>query len=67
MMPAYKIIRTASSLHDLELAVNLNTDYEPEGGPFRDHETREWCQAMKLRGAVAENGEVRLKEPRRGK
>ncbi len=65
MTPAYKIIRTASTLHDLVTAVNLNADYEPAGGPFRDEESREWCQALVLRRAPMENGEVRLRETKK--
>lgn len=68
MTPGYKIVRTASSLHDLQITVNLNgADYEPVGGPFRSEETREWCQAMRLKGAATENGEVRLRETRQKK
>ncbi len=65
MTPAYKIIRTASTLHDLVTAVNLNADYEPTGGPFRDEESREWCQALVLRRIPVENGEVRLRETKK--
>ncbi len=65
MTPAYKIIRTASTLHDLQTAVNLNADYEPAGGPFRDEESREWCQALVLRRIPVENGEVRLRETKK--
>ncbi len=64
MTPAYKIIHTHATLYDLAIAVNLSIadGYEPASGPFRDEESREWCQALVLRRIPAENGQVRLRE-----
>jgi hypothetical protein len=59
----YKIIRSHASLVDLEKRVNAVADYEPAGGPFRDPDAREWCQAVILRREPVPAGEVRLREP----
>lgn len=67
----YKIVRTHSSLQDLENAVAAASDYEPLGAPFRDPEAREWCQAMTRRPVMipgrspVPDGEIRLREPKR--
>lgn len=59
----YKIIRSHVSLLDLESRVNAATDYGPTGGPFRDPDSREWCQAVVLKRIPAPVGGVRLQEP----
>jgi hypothetical protein len=61
--PRYKIIRSHASLVDLENLVNAAADYTPTGAPFRDNDSREWCQAMTLRTAPVEIGNVNLREP----
>ena len=47
--PNYRILRSHGSLVDLEGKVNAETDYLPVGAPFRDSDSREWCQAMSLK------------------
>lgn len=64
----FQIVRSASpGPVDLEKRVNamLAEGYEPSGSPYRNDGTGEWCQAMIKRTPVQENGEVRLKEPKR--
>lgn len=61
---SYKIIRSHASLQDLEKAVSAATGYEPTGGPFRDPDAREWCQAMVLKRPPLPDGEIRLREPK---
>ncbi len=59
----YRIIRTHGSLMDLEKKVVALGDVQIHGAPFRDLESREWCQAVTVRTLPA--GQVKLKEPRR--
>jgi len=64
---SYDIIRTPGSLIDLRqlVAAALLAGWQPLGAPFRDAETREWCQAVT--GLASKPGEVRLHEPKRTK
>jgi predicted component of type VI protein secretion system len=61
----YRILRTHSSLVDLEAKVNAETDYLPVGAPFRDSDSREWCQAMSLKPNAPAAGEINIREPRK--
>ncbi len=63
----YDIIRTPGSLIDLRHLVESAICYgsKPLGAPFYDPNERQWCQAMT--GLAATEGEVRLREPKRGK
>ena len=63
--PNYRIIRHYGSLHDLEARVNAETDYTPTGGPFRDSDAREWCQAVTLKPCAPNVGEIRIREPKK--
>lgn len=57
----YHIIRTVRPLIDLERMIRDAGEYfQPIGQPFRDEETREWCQAGNLRDSP-KPGETKLK------
>jgi hypothetical protein len=58
---SYRIIRTHGTLIDLEKAISDLGDVAIHGAPFRDGESREWCQAVTVR--PSKSGEVRLQEP----
>lgn len=64
-MSDYRIIRTSGTLFDLERAVVALGGCEIHGAPFRDADSREWCQAVTVR--ATKPGEVRLQEPRKTK
>ena len=62
-----QIIRVPSpSLVDLERRINAQTaqGWRCEGGPFRDDESREWCQLL-VKDESLPNGTVRLREPKK--
>lgn len=63
--PNYRIIRHHGSLQDLEARVNADADYTPTGGPFRDGDAREWCQAVTLKPGAHPAGEIRIREPKK--
>ena len=63
--PNYRILRSHGSLVDLEAKVNAETDYLPVGAPFRDSDSREWCQTMNLKPNTPPAGEITIREPRK--
>lgn len=64
--PQYRILNSPGSLIDLEKMINMAAveGWETEGGPFHNHDSREWCQLM-ARPFPQKVGDVRLKEPKR--
>lgn len=58
----YKIIRSLTSLMDLEVQVNAaaKEGYAPEGAPFFDGTRSQWCQSVFKAHAPAE---TQFREP----